>query len=133
MGKDHVFTDPVSHLKSYEDQYATSPRGTHTPSAAVAPSNVAEVQKLVRAASEHGVPLWTISTGKNFAYGGPAPRQSGTVVLDLKRMDRVIEVNEKHAYAVVEPGVSYFDLYRHLRKIGSKLWIDPAAPGWGVG
>ena len=131
VGKDHVFTDPVSHLKSYEDQYSTSPRGAHSPSAAVAPSNVAEVQKLVRAASEHGVPLWTISTGKNFAYGGPAPRQSGAVVLDLKRMDRVIEVNEKHAYAVVEPGVSYFDLYRHLRKIGSKLWIDPAAPGWG--
>jgi 4-cresol dehydrogenase (hydroxylating) flavoprotein subunit len=46
-------------------------------------------------------------------------------------MNRVIEVNEKLAYAVVEPGVSYFDLYRHLQKIGSKLWIDCAAPGWG--
>lgn len=46
-------------------------------------------------------------------------------------MNRIIEVNEKYGYAVVEPGVSYFDLYRHLQKTGSKLWIDPAAPGWG--
>jgi len=131
VGQDHVFVDRSSQLRSYEDQYATTPRGAHLPGAAVAPANVEEVRKIARTASQHGVPLWTISTGKNFAYGGPAPRQAGTVVLDLKRMNRVIEVNEKHAYAVVEPGVSYFDLYRHLRKIGSKLWIDPAAPGWG--
>lgn len=131
VGADHVFADRNTQLRSYEDQYATTPRGTHLPGAALAPQNVGEIQKIVRAASDHGIPLWTISTGKNFAYGGPAPRQAGTVVLDLKRMNRIIEVNEKHAYAVVEPGVSYFDLYRHLRKIGSKLWIDPAAPGWG--
>jgi 4-cresol dehydrogenase (hydroxylating) len=55
----------------------------------------------------------------------------GTLVLDLKRMNRIIEVNERHAYAVVEPGVSYRDLYRHLQMTDSKLWIDCAAPGWG--
>ncbi|MFD2429542.1 FAD-binding protein [Sphingobium scionense] len=52
-------------------------------------------------------------------------------MLDLRRMNRVIEVNEKYGYALVEPGVSYMQLYRHLRQIGSKLWIDPAAPAWG--
>ena len=46
-------------------------------------------------------------------------------------MKRIIEVNEKYAYAVVEPGVSYFDLYRYLQERNIKLWIDPAAPGWG--
>ena len=42
------------------------------------------------------------------------PCYPGSVVLDLKRMNRVLEVNEQQAYCVVEPGVSYFDLYRHL-------------------
>lgn len=131
VGKNHVFLDPEWDLIAYHDQYATTPKAAHQASAAVAPANVEQVQAVLRAATQHGVPVWTISTGKNFAYGGPAPRVAGTVVLDLKRMNRIIEVNEKHAYAVVEPGVSYFDLYRHLQKIGSKLWIDPAAPGWG--
>ena len=131
VGIDYVFLDPKWDLSAYHDQYATTPKAAHQASAAVAPANVEQVQAVLRAARQHGVPVWTISTGKNFAYGGPAPRVAGTVVLDLKRMNRIIEVNEKHAYAVVEPGVSYFDLYRHLQKIGSKLWIDPAAPGWG--
>jgi 4-cresol dehydrogenase (hydroxylating) len=52
-------------------------------------------------------------------------------MFDLKRLNRILEVNEKYGYALVEPGVSYFQLHRHLRQIGSKLWIDPAAPGWG--
>jgi hypothetical protein len=34
------------------------------------------------------------------------------VVLDLKRMNRILEVNDRKHYAPVEPGVSYFDLYQ---------------------
>ena len=62
------------------------------------------------------IPLYAISTGRNLAYGGSAPVYSGSVVLDLKRMNRVLEVNERNAYALVEPGVSYFDLYEHITK-----------------
>ena len=75
--------------------------------------------------------MWTVSTGRNFAYGGAAPRLPGSVVLDLQRMNRIIEVNETLAYALVEPGVSYFDLYAYLRSNGYKLWVDPPAAGWG--
>jgi 4-cresol dehydrogenase (hydroxylating) len=131
VGRDYVYLDLEWELPAYNDEYATLPKALHQPSAAVAPANVAQVQAVVRAAGRYGIPLWPISMGKNFAYGGPAPRLAGAVVLDLKRMNRILEVNEKHAYAVVEPGVSYMDMYRHLQSIGSKLWIDPAAPGWG--
>ena len=62
--------------------------------------------------------LYAISTGRNLAYGVPR-RRSGSVVLDLKRMNRVLEVNERNAYALVEPGVSYFDLYDHIAKARS--------------
>ena len=30
-------------------------------------------------------------------------------------MNRIIEVNEKYGYALLEPGVTYFDLYEHLQ------------------
>ena len=46
-------------------------------------------------------------------------------------MNRIIEVNEENAYALVEPGVSYFDLYRYIQERKLKLWVDCPDPGWG--
>jgi FAD/FMN-containing dehydrogenase len=100
-------------------------------SAAVAPESVEQVRKVLAIANHHRIPLYTISTGRNLAYGGSAPAYSGSVILDLKRMNRVLEVSEEYAYALVEPGVSYFDLYRHIREKGLRLWIDNPDPGWG--
>jgi 4-cresol dehydrogenase (hydroxylating) flavoprotein subunit len=62
--------------------------------------------------------------GKNNAYGGPAPRVRGSVVVSMRRLNRVLEVNEDLAYAVVEPGVSFFDLCAELRRRGSGLWAS---------
>jgi len=99
--------------------------------AAVAPENVEQVQAIVRAANELGVYLYTISTGKNLGYGGTAPNSAGNVVLDLKRMKRIIEVDDKRNFCIVEPGVSYMDLYRHLQEKGLKLIIDLPSNGMG--
>jgi FAD/FMN-containing dehydrogenase len=100
-------------------------------SAAVAPVSVEQVQQIVRIANEHKLPLYPISTGKNLGYGGSAPILSGSVVVDLKRMNRIIDVDEGRCSAVVEPGVSYFDLYRYIQERKLKLWIDTPDPGWG--
>ena len=85
----------------------------------------------MKIANELHVPLYPISTGRNFGYGGAAPALSGSVVLDLKRMNKILEVDERNAYALVEPGVSYFDLYRHMQERKLKVWIDCPDPGWG--
>ncbi|MFY9689395.1 MAG: FAD-binding oxidoreductase [Candidatus Acidiferrales bacterium] len=132
VGKDWVFTSDED-VDLYRDSYSPfwHEEEEPIPSAAVAPHSVEEVQKVVKIANGYKIPLWTISTGKNLGYGGAAPLLSGSMVLDLKRMDRVLEVNEKNAYALVEPGVSYFDLYRYIQDRGLKVWIDPADPGWG--
>jgi len=100
-------------------------------SAAVAPINVEQVQQVVRIANEHKIPLYPISTGKNLGYGGSAPILSGSVVVDLKRMNRIISVDAGRCQAVVEPGVSYFDLYRHIQERDLEVWIDTPDPGWG--
>ena len=100
-------------------------------SAAVAPADVGQVQAIVRIAARYKVPLYPISTGKNFGYGGPSPNVTGSVVLDLKRLNRILEVDDKRNFALVEPGVSYFDLYRHIEERGLKVMIDCPDPGWG--
>jgi hypothetical protein len=117
----------------YRDAYSPfwNEEEDRVPSAAVAPDGVEQVRAIVRIANAYGIPLWTIATGRNLGYGGSAPAYSGSVVVDLKRMNRVLEVNDKIHYAVVEPGVSYFDLYRYIQENGLDVWIDPADPGWG--
>jgi len=132
VGKEWVFTSDED-VDLYRDSYSPFWHEAEEPipSAAVAPDGVEQVQAVVKIANTYKVPLWTISTGKNLGYGGSAPLLGGSVVLDLKRMDRILEVNEKNHYALVEPGVSYFDLYRYIQEKGLKVWIDPADPGWG--
>lgn len=132
VGQDWVFTSDED-LDLYRDSYSPF-RGTAEEmiaSGAVAPSSLEEVQAVVRIANTYKVPLYTISTGKNLGYGGSAPAYSGSVVLDLKRMNRIIEVNDKNHFAIVEPGVSYFDLYNYIQERGLKVWIDCPDPGWG--
>ena len=130
VGDDWVFAEDK--ITPYEDPYTISNDETeHKPYAAVAPASTEEVQEIVRVANEFGVPLWPVSRGKNFAYGGAAPVMAGTVVLDLARMNRILEVNEEFGYALVEPGVSYFDLYDYIQEKGLKLWLDVPDPGWG--
>jgi 4-cresol dehydrogenase (hydroxylating) len=132
VGKDWVFTSDED-IALYRDAYSQlwdEPEARQA-SAAVAPSSVEEVQAVMRAANRYRIPIYPISTGRNLGYGGSAPALSGSVVLDLKRMNRVLEVSERHAYALVEPGVSYFDLYRHISERGLKVWMDCPDPGWG--
>ena len=55
----------------------------------------------------------------------------GTVMLDLGRMDRIIEVNEKLGYCIVEPGVGFFDLHDYLRERKLPLQMGIPGNGWG--
>ncbi len=132
VGAEWVFTSEED-LHTYRDFYSVlwDEPDERVASAAVAPANVEEVQAVVRAANQRGIPVYPISTGRNLGYGGAAPVLSGSVVIDLKRMNRIIDVNEGNASCLVEPGVSYFDMYRHLQETGSKLWLDVPDPGWG--
>jgi 4-cresol dehydrogenase (hydroxylating) len=132
VGTDWVFTSDED-LRPYRDHYSPVPLAADEliASAAVSPTTVEQVQAIVRTANQYKMPLYPMSTGKNFAYGGPAPNLRGSVVVDLKRMDKVIEVDADRHFAIVEPGVSYFDLYRHIQERGLKVWIDTPDPGWG--
>lgn len=132
VGKKWVFTSDED-VALYRDAYSPfwGEPEERVASAAVAPDSLEEVRAIVKIANAYGIPIYPISTGRNLGYGGSAPVLSGSVVLDLKRMNRILEVSERNAYALVEPGVSYFDLYRYIRKNKLKLWIDVPDPGWG--
>lgn len=127
-----VLTSPED-LQTYRDAYSPFWDEEQEPltSAALAPATVEEVQAVVKIANQYGIPVYPFSTGRNLGYGGSAPNLSGSVVIDLKRMNRILRVDPVRHFVLVEPGVSYFDLYRYLREKNLKLMIDCPEPGWG--
>lgn len=46
-------------------------------------------------------------------------------------MNKIIEVNEEYGFAIVEPGVSFFDLYEEIQRRSLNLWPSVPAIGWG--
>lgn len=103
-------------------------------SAVVAPRSVPEVQAIMRLANEFEIPVWPFSMGRNIGYGGSAPRVAGSIGIDMgKNMNKVIEVNADLAYALVEPGVSFFDLHEYIDQKGlrERVWADVPDLGGG--
>jgi 4-cresol dehydrogenase (hydroxylating) len=130
LGADAVTTDTEA-LREFRDPYAYRESDEWDASAAVAPTTTEAVQAVVRIANEHGVPLWTIGQGRNNTYGGAAPRVRGSVIVNLREMNRVLEVDEDLCYAVVEPGVRWFDLHDALEAAGGRCWPSIPDLGWG--
>jgi 4-cresol dehydrogenase (hydroxylating) flavoprotein subunit len=128
VGTDHFFAGEDDRI-AYSDHFAAD-EAKHQPIAAVAPMTVEEVQAIVRIANRHRLPLWPISRGKNFGYGGAAPVLKGSVILDLSRMKK-IEVDAANGTVLVEPGVGFFDLYDHLQANKIPLWLSVPGNSWG--
>ncbi len=116
-------------LVPYDKSYIPDPSGLLHPVGAVAPRTVEEVQEIVRAANRHHQPLWPISTGKNMGYGSAVPATPGQVVLDLKRMNRILEVDVDLGTCLIEPGVTYQQLKTYLEDNNIPLWIDVPTVG----
>src|SRR5262249_5248326 len=121
LGADGVASDEDT-LAAFRDPYTFAGWETPAVSAVLFPETVEQVQAIVRIANERRIPLWTSSQGRNLAYGGGAPR-SDAVLVSLRRLNRILELNEELAYALVEPGISFFDLADAVRSQGLKLLI----------
>jgi len=130
LGDDAVVTSREGR-DEYRDPYWYENDRSFDSSAVVYPASTEEVQAVVRIANEVGIPVWTSSQGRNYGYGGPSPRVKGSILISLQRMNRVLEINEKLAYAVVEPGVRWFDLYDAIEAGGHDLMVSVPDLGWG--
>jgi 4-cresol dehydrogenase (hydroxylating) len=120
VGADHVRTDSDVLARYSRD---TIP-GQRTCAAVVWPGSSQEVAEVVRVAARFRLPVWPFSKGRNWGYGGTMAAHDGAIILMLERLNRILEVNEELAYAVIEPGVTQRQLNNHLKEHGVKLWAD---------
>ena len=120
IGAENVVRD-AGRLESAET--ATFKTGRAVP-AILLPSTREEVQACVRIAASTGTPVYPVSGGKNWGYGSRVPAAGGCAILDLRRMNRILDFSEELAYVTIEPGVTQRQLIEFLSARNSALWMD---------
>ncbi len=127
LGPEQVFTD-AGHLAPYMKIMLAVPEAQHAPSAAICPRSVEQIQQVVKICNKHRVPIWPISTGRNLGYGSAAPATPGQIVMDLRLMNRILHVDPELCTALVEPGVTYQQLYDYIEQRNLPVWLSCPAP-----
>jgi glycolate oxidase len=124
VGRDAVLTS-ASDLLVYEcDGYTIE---KNRPDVVVFPTTTEQVVQIVRLCNERDVPFLPRGAGTSLS-GGCLP-VGGGVVIALTRMKRILEVNTRDRYAVVEPGVVNLWLTNHLKPLGYHYAPDPSSQG----
>ena len=116
------FTDSLIDLVSYS--YDSSDHD-HRPGAAVWPSMSEQVSKILVMANEHRFAVTPRGAGTGLA--GAAIPAAGGLVLDLCRMNKILDIRIADRQVVVQPGVVYSDLERTLDPYGFFFPPDPAS------
>jgi hypothetical protein len=126
VGAKHVVDDPAT-LEHYgRDQGLSAPK---KPAAVVRPAGTAEVQELVAYANKSRTPLVPSSSTVHF-WGATLPEQGG-VVVDLSRMNRILEIDTRNRRVKIEPGVTWHQLQQALKE-HEQMPLNPLFPHPGV-
>jgi glycolate oxidase len=111
LGTENVLHEPEDMAAYREDFTEVEPVD---PGLVAFVTKTEQVQAIVRKAGKQGMPVTARVAGTNI--GGLALASEGGLILDLSRMNRVVEVNADDMYAVLEPGVTQQQIKDHLRE-----------------
>jgi len=125
VGAENFFDSPEV-LKKYSSDFSLVPSGM--PNYVVKPKDASEVQRVIRFANEHSIPVVPVSSDFHF-NGATIPKQGG-IVLDLTRMKKVLEIDEANRRVRIEAGVLWQQLTDELAKKGMRM-IMPFLPHGG--
>ena len=121
LGGDAVRTDDATLAIHATDKWFAS----RTPDAVVLARNRGDVEKTLRFANRHGIPVTPRGAGVGYV-GGCVPSRGG-IALSVARMNRIKEIHFADGVAVVEPGVITGELQAAVRKLGLFYPPDPAS------
>jgi len=116
------FTDSLIDLIAYSKD---SSEHHHRPDAALWPVNTEQISAIMKLASREKLPI--VPRGAGTSLAGLAVPEQGGIILDLGRMDKIIDISIEDRLAVVQPGVVYADLDRALSPYGFFFPPDPAS------
>ena len=121
LGRENVLSTRKDLLAYSYD--STPERGI--PEVIVFPHNTAQVSAVMKAIHREKIPVVPRGAGTNLS-GGTVPTCGG-VVLELSRMNRILEIDTANRRAIVEPGLVNLDLQNALAPLGFVFPPDPAS------
>jgi FAD/FMN-containing dehydrogenase len=127
LGAENVITDPKD-LEFYStDIY----RQRVIAEMVIRPGSVAEVSKSVRLCTDSDRAV--IPRGGGISYtNGYVPIRERSVIVDLSRLDRILEINEQDMYVTVECNVTWSKLYEALKAKGLRAPYFGTASGYSA-
>jgi len=96
------------------------------PEVVILPQTSSEISEILKVANIKKIPVTPWGAGTSLE-GNPMPSMGG-IVIDLQKMNRILEENEMDFQVVVEPGVVYTELNSKFSKKGLFFPPDPGAP-----
>jgi len=114
--QDIVGAENVSDARPVVEAYVTKAImdvSSEAPEVVVRPQSVEEIQLILRLANQKRTPVVPHSGG--LSGGEATPTREGAVLLDLRRMNKIIEVNTDARYMIVEPGVTSAQAWKHMQ------------------
>jgi glycolate oxidase len=136
VGPGNVTDDPAF-LDSYAFEVMAElirPKRSHfmpRPCLAVLPASTEEVQRVTKICNKYGIHIKPISTGW-YHWAAPLKDDEPTVQFDLRRMGRILEIDEKNMYAVVEPYVICAQLQAEVMKRGLFMNVSGAGASTSI-
>lgn len=100
----------------------------HLPDVVVMPTSTEDVVKIVKIANKHKTPIVPRGGGVGLADGA-VPLRHG-IVIDTKRMNQIIEIDEENMCVTVQPGINLLELNRVVGELG---WWHPDDPAGYIG
>jgi FAD/FMN-containing dehydrogenase len=102
---------------------------TRSVPAVLRPDGEEALQALVRIAARHGIRLYPFSTGHNWGYGTSLPVAEESVLVDLSRMNRILEMDAELGLLTIEPGVTQGQLHKYLKDSNLDFFVPTTGAG----
>ncbi len=127
VGRDRVFTDPAARFNRARvpAPFPVHRWAEHVPDAVVLPVSAQEVSEVVKLANRHRIPVVPRAGGTGLTDGA-VPLQHG-IVVDVKLMNKVFELDLEDRTVTVGPGINMMKLNEELRKHDVIYPDDPAS------
>src|SRR5690606_694360 len=114
VGSDHVLTQEAEREFFSTD---LSFRDRKVAALVAQPGSTAELAAIIAKPAAAGFNIGARGGGMSYT-SGYTPETENTVLVDMRRMDRIIEINEDDMYVVVECGCTWKKLYEALQEKG---------------
>ena len=119
VGPEYITQEPVigeSYNQVWGNKLEFGQKHISPPAAILLPSTVEEIQKIIRVCNKYGILFKALTSG--FEYVAITLEKEKGILLDLRRMNRILEIDPQNMHAVVEPYVSIYKLQMEAAKYG---------------